>query len=114
MQYPGIAAFVRGYVQKVEARGALTVLSVKVPGRKDQRTGEVGPATFLDVKVFAKQAGEVQPARERDTIEVEAWAKTEEWTGKDGEKRNKLAWYLSRVVEIVPDTRANRHDDIQL
>lgn len=119
MQYPGLNSTIRGYVHRapewrMTAAGAqMCRFTVKIPGGKGQ-DGSPAPATFVDVTVFPKLAGEFQAAnvRDSDLVEIETWSKTEEWS-KDGEKKTKLAFYLSRVVEVVPQApRGSRHDDI--
>ncbi len=94
----GVEATITGKVHeiKVHSRGPVTLV-VQVSHGKDKKTEQWKPSSWYNIKVFdSKQAalGTADP-RKGDLITVTVWGATEEWTGKDGQKRSEKAWYLS-------------------
>lgn len=110
---PGIHANIIGKAHEIRVpeRGP-RILCVQVTHGKDKKTGNFKPSSFIDVKVFDSRGDMMdrQNPKKGDLLDIKAWAATDEWTSKDGQKMRKLVWTLDsfEVVERYLDRQARR------
>lgn len=87
---------------------------------KDKETGEYKPSIFFDVLAFSKDEN-MSPAcsalaqtAKKDLITVKGNLAMDEWTGKDGAKRQKLVIFASSVEPFVFDDAKGEIEEEEL
>lgn len=99
----GIQAQICGVVHEVSTpeRGP-AVVTVRVSHGKDKKTDQWKPSSWFRVKVFAGKLDFIKHLTSEAIVTVSVYGATEEWIGKDGQKRSDKAWYLQDIEVHEP------------
>lgn len=98
----GVEARITGKVYEIKppvGNGPVVVV-VRVSHGKDKTTGAYKPSSWYEVKVFGQRKDEALALAKDQLVQLDVWGGTEEWTGKDGQKRSNKAWYCKDLAAL--------------
>ena len=103
MAMQGVEARIVGKVYEIKdaiGNGPVIVV-VRVSHGKDKNTGNFKPSSWYEVKVFGQRKPEAMALARDQLVQLDVWGGTEEWTGKDGQKRSNKAWYCKDLAVVT-------------